>query len=112
MLVFVVNEAGRCLYYFYGRGEGLVLFSYVDDVLIFGISLNLIKEVKDFLFNNFVLSPCSRHIAHLFLAIHSMTKDNIYFSTCMTTFLWLFTGLYCIPRLASTVVYDISKLPM
>lgn len=64
MLVFVVNEAGRCVYYFYGRGEGVVLFSYVGDVLIFGISLNLIKEVKDFLFNNFVLSPCSQRIAH------------------------------------------------
>jgi len=64
MLVFVVNEVGRCVYYFYGRGEGVVLFSYVGDVLIFGISLNLIKEVKDFLFNNFVLSPCSRRIAH------------------------------------------------
>jgi hypothetical protein len=46
---FVTNEADKCVYYRYGRGEGVILCLYVDDILIFGTSLELIKEVKDFL---------------------------------------------------------------
>jgi hypothetical protein len=50
---FVVNEADRCVYYRFGGGEGVILCLYVDDILIFGTSLDMIKEVKDFLSNNF-----------------------------------------------------------
>ena len=50
---FVVNEADKCVYYWYGGGEGVILCLYVDDILIFGTSLNVIKEVKNFLSNNF-----------------------------------------------------------
>ena len=46
---FVVNEAGKCVYYRYGGAEGVILCLYVNDILIFGTSLNVIKEVKDFL---------------------------------------------------------------
>jgi hypothetical protein len=35
------------VYYRYGGGEGVILCLYVDDILIFGTSLELIKEVKD-----------------------------------------------------------------
>lgn len=38
---FVVNEANKCLYYLYGGGEGVILCLYVDDILIFGASLNI-----------------------------------------------------------------------
>jgi hypothetical protein len=48
-----VNEAHTCIYYRYGGGEGVILYLYVDDILIFGTSLNVIKEVKDLLSNNF-----------------------------------------------------------
>jgi hypothetical protein len=48
-----VNEADRCVYYRFGGGEGVILCLYVDDILIFGTSLDMIKEVKDFLSNNF-----------------------------------------------------------
>src|SRR5207237_110403 len=34
-------------------GERVILCSYVDDILIFGRSLSLIKEVKDFLSESF-----------------------------------------------------------
>ena len=34
-------------------GEGVVSCLYMDDIIIFGNSINLIKEVKDFLFSNF-----------------------------------------------------------
>jgi hypothetical protein len=50
---FVVNEFDKCVYYRFGGGEGVILCLYVDDILIFGTSLDVIKEVKDFLSNNF-----------------------------------------------------------
>jgi hypothetical protein len=34
-------------------GEGVILCLYVDDILIFGISFDVIKEAKQFLSNNF-----------------------------------------------------------
>ena len=46
---FVVNEADKCVHYRHGGGEGVILCLYVDDILIFGTNLDLIKEVKDFL---------------------------------------------------------------
>jgi hypothetical protein len=50
---FLVNEADTCVYYRYGGGEGVILCLYVDDILIFGTNLNVIKEVKYLLSNNF-----------------------------------------------------------
>jgi len=40
------------VYYQFGGGEGVILCLYVDGILIFGTSLDVIKEVKDFLSNN------------------------------------------------------------
>jgi len=48
-----VNEADKCVYYRFGGGDGVILCLYVDDILIFGNNLNVIKEVKDFLSSNF-----------------------------------------------------------
>jgi hypothetical protein len=50
---FVVNEADKCVYYRYGGDEGVILCLYVDDILILGTSLDVIKETKGFLSNNF-----------------------------------------------------------
>jgi hypothetical protein len=50
---FVTNEADKCVYYRYGGGKGVILCLYVDDILIFGTSLELIKEVQDFLSQKF-----------------------------------------------------------
>jgi hypothetical protein len=50
---FVVNEADKCVYYHFGEGDGVILCLYVDDILIFGTNLNVIKEVKQFLSQNF-----------------------------------------------------------
>jgi hypothetical protein len=46
---FVTNEADKCVYYRYGGGEGVILCMYADDIFIFGMNLEVIKEVKDFL---------------------------------------------------------------
>jgi hypothetical protein len=52
-VVFIVNEADECVYYRYGGGEGVILYLYVDDIQIFGTSLDVIKETKNFISNNF-----------------------------------------------------------
>jgi hypothetical protein len=50
---FVVNEANTCVYYQYGGAKECSCVYMLIDILIFGISLNVIKEVKDLLSNNF-----------------------------------------------------------
>jgi hypothetical protein len=50
---FSVNEANRCVYYRHGGGQGVILCLYVDGILIFGTSLDVINEVKTFLYQNF-----------------------------------------------------------
>jgi hypothetical protein len=48
-----VNEANKCVRYRYGGGERVILYLYVDDIRIFGTRLNMIKEIKEFLSQNF-----------------------------------------------------------
>jgi hypothetical protein len=50
---FVVNEVDTCVYYRYGGGKGVILCLYVDDILIFGISIDEINDVKSFLSQSF-----------------------------------------------------------
>jgi hypothetical protein len=38
---FVVNEANKCVYYCFDESVGVILCLYVDDILIFGTSLNV-----------------------------------------------------------------------
>jgi hypothetical protein len=50
---FVVNEADTCVYYQFVGGKGVILCLYVDDILIFGTSIDVINDVKSFLSQNF-----------------------------------------------------------
>jgi hypothetical protein len=50
---FVVNEADTCVYYQFGWGKGVILYLYVDDILIFGTSIDVINDVKSFLSQSF-----------------------------------------------------------
>ena len=50
---FAINEADRFVYYRYGGGDGVILCLYVDDILIFGTSIDVINEVKFFLSEKF-----------------------------------------------------------
>jgi hypothetical protein len=50
-----MNEADKCVYYRCGGGEGVILCLYVDNILIFGNNINVIKEAKDFLSTNFAM---------------------------------------------------------
>jgi hypothetical protein len=45
----VVNEADTFVYYQFGGGKGVILFLYVDGILIFGTSV----DVKSFFSQNF-----------------------------------------------------------
>ena len=70
----VVNEADKCVYYRYGGGEGVILCLYVDDILIFGTGLDVIKEVKDFLSNNFEMKDLGE--ADVILNIKLLREGN------------------------------------
>jgi len=50
---YAVNEADTSVYYRYGGGKGVILCLYVDDILIFGTSIDEINDVKSFLSQNF-----------------------------------------------------------
>ena len=50
---FAINDADRCVHYRYGRGGGVVLCLYVDNILIFGTNIDVINEVKSFLSKSF-----------------------------------------------------------
>jgi hypothetical protein len=71
---FVTNEADKCVYYRYGGGEGVILCLYVDDILIFGTSLKLIKEVKDFLSQKFEMKDLGE--ADVILNIKLIKGEN------------------------------------
>ena len=46
---FKLNQADKCIYKkFDSHGNGVIIFLYVDDILIFGTSLVQVQETKDF----------------------------------------------------------------
>ena len=71
---FVANEADKCVYYRYGGGEGVILCLYEDDILIFGTSLDVIKEVKDFLSQKFEMKDLGE--ADVILNIKLIKGEN------------------------------------
>jgi len=71
---FVVNEADKCVYYQFSGGECVILCLYVDDILIFGTSLEVIKEFKDFLSNNFEMKDLRE--ADVILNIKLLREGN------------------------------------
>jgi hypothetical protein len=50
---FSVNDADWYVYYHHGGGQRVILCLYVDDILIFATSLDVINEVKTFLCQSF-----------------------------------------------------------
>jgi hypothetical protein len=71
---FVVNKVDKCVYYRYGGGEGVILCLYVDDILILGTSLDVIKEIKDFPSNNFEMKDLGE--ADIILNIKLLRESN------------------------------------
>jgi hypothetical protein len=62
------------VYYRHGGGEGVILCLYVDDILIFGTSLEVIKEVKDFLSHCFEMKDLG--VADVILNIKLLKDDD------------------------------------
>ena len=62
------------MYYRHGGGEGVILCLYVDDILIFGTNLNVIKEVKDFLSRCFEMKDLG--VADVILNIKLLRDDD------------------------------------
>jgi hypothetical protein len=71
---FSINEADRCVYYRHGGGQGVILCLYVDDILIFGTSLDVINEVKTFLCQSFNMKDIDD--ADVILNIKLIKREN------------------------------------
>jgi hypothetical protein len=71
---FSVNEVDRCMYYRHGGGQRVILCLYVNDILIFGTSLNMINEVKTFLCQSFDMKDLGE--ADVILNIKLIKGDN------------------------------------
>jgi hypothetical protein len=71
---FSVNEADRCVYYRRGGGQEVIMFSYVDDILIFGTCLDMINEVKTFFCQSFDMKDMSE--ADVILNIKLIKGEN------------------------------------
>jgi hypothetical protein len=71
---FSVNEADWCVYYRHGGGQGVILNLYVDDILIFGTSLDVINEVKTFLCQSFDMKHMGK--ADVILNIKLIKGEN------------------------------------
>jgi len=71
---FVVNGTNKCVYYLHGGGEGVIMCIYVDDILIFGINLAIIEEVKEFLSCCFEMKDLG--VANVILNIKLLKDDN------------------------------------
>jgi len=83
---FAVNEADKCVYYRYGGGNGVILCLYVDDILIFGNNIDVIKEVKDFLSNNFEMKDLGE--ADVILNIKLLREEENGEVTLVQTPMW------------------------
>jgi hypothetical protein len=56
-------------------GEGVILCLYVDDILIFGTNLDVIKEVKDFL-SHYCFEMIDLGVADVILNIKLLKDDD------------------------------------
>jgi hypothetical protein len=70
---FVVNKTDKCVYYRY-VGGGVILCLYVNDILIFGNNINVVKEVKDFLSSNFEIKDLGE--ADVIFNIKLLREEN------------------------------------
>jgi hypothetical protein len=71
---FAVNQADKCVYYWYGGGDSVILCLYVDDILIFGNNVNVIEVVKGFLSRNFKMKDLGE--ADVILNIKLLKEGN------------------------------------
>jgi hypothetical protein len=62
------------VYYHHAGGQGVILCLYVDDIMIFGTSLDMINEVKTFLSQSFDMKYL--HETNLIMYIKLIKGEN------------------------------------
>jgi hypothetical protein len=72
---FSIHEADRCVHYHHGGGQGVILCLYVDDILIFETSVDVINEVKTFLCQSFDMKDMGE--ADVILNIKLIKGENV-----------------------------------
>ena len=70
---YVINSADKCIYNKFINNEGVILCLYVDDLLIFGTSLDVVHDAKHFLASNFDMKDLGEANITLGFKIH---RDN------------------------------------
>lgn len=61
---FIINDVDKCIYSKQYNDIYVVLYLYVDDILIFERYLNVIEKIKSFLSRNFYMKDFGRSKCH------------------------------------------------
>jgi hypothetical protein len=69
------------VYYRHGWGQSVILYLYIDDILVFGTNIDIINEVKSFLSKSFDMKDLGE--ADVILSIKLVKEHSeITFSLC------------------------------
>ena len=71
---FKINEHDRCVYYKKDNGECIILCLCVDDILLFGTNLEIIKNVKSYLSSKFDMKDLEEAYIILGMKLEKTTK--------------------------------------
>ena len=71
---YVINGADKCIYSKFNNNEGVVTCLYVDDLLIFGTSLDVVHNTKRFLGFNFDMKDMGE--VNVILGIKILRNDG------------------------------------
>jgi len=71
---FHINDADKCVYTKFTNDKGVIICLYIDDMLIFGIDIEQIKNTKIFLSQNFDMKDLGE--ADAILGIKITRVDN------------------------------------
>ena len=70
---YVINATDKCIYSKFINNEGVIICLYVDDLLIFGTSRDVVHDAKHFLASNFDMKDLGE--ANIILGI-KILRDN------------------------------------
>jgi hypothetical protein len=70
---YLINGVDKCIYSKFNNNKGVIICLYVDDLLIFGINLNVVLNTKRFLSSKFDIKDIDEANVILGIKIH---RDN------------------------------------
>ncbi|RVW13387.1 Retrovirus-related Pol polyprotein from transposon TNT 1-94 [Vitis vinifera] len=71
-----INDADKCIYSKYENNTCVVICLYVDDMLIFGTSLEVVRETKKFLGSKFDMKPRRGRVSTLYDPSSQLKKNR------------------------------------